>query len=83
MAFANRDGRQHVQEAMWSDAVSSVRRHRGVDCVVPNNVLGTKTATRIAGPLTVANAGSFTIQVRNGASGAPISNAAALTVNAR
>jgi hypothetical protein len=48
---------------------------------VPNNVLTVKTSTQIVGPVTIFNAGIYTIAIQNGAGG-PTSNAQALTVNA-
>jgi hypothetical protein len=48
-------------------------------CVVPNNVLTTKTSNQLVGPLTINAAGSFTIRVQNGAGGT-LSNGATLTV---
>src|SRR5205823_4432120 len=50
-------------------------------CVVPNNVLTTKTSGQIVGPVTITDAGSYTIQVQNG-SGTTPSNGAPLTVSA-
>jgi len=50
-------------------------------CVVPNNVLTTKNSGQLVGPVTINDAGSFTVQVQNGAGGA-LSNGASLTVNA-
>jgi len=50
-------------------------------CVVPNTALTTKTSNQLVGPVTINNAGTFTIQVRNGSSGA-LSNGAALTITA-
>jgi hypothetical protein len=47
-------------------------------CVVPNSVLVTKTGTVLVGPATLT-AGSFTVQVRNGAGGT-LSNLVTLTV---
>lgn len=38
-------------------------------CVVPNGVLTTRSATQLAGPITLGNAGTFTVQVQNGAGG--------------
>ena len=38
-------------------------------CVVPNGVLTTRTASQLVGPVTIANPGTFTIQVQNGAGG--------------
>ncbi len=48
-------------------------------CTVPNGVLTTKTATRIAGPVTLNTSGSFDIRVQNGPGGGQ-SNALTLTV---
>ena len=49
-------------------------------CVVSNGVLTNKNASQIIGPVTINNAGSFTIQVQNG-SGGTLSNGATLVVN--
>jgi hypothetical protein len=47
-------------------------------CVVPNDVLTTKTATTLAGPATVSS-GTYNVQVRNG-SGGTLSNVGTITV---
>jgi immune inhibitor A len=47
-------------------------------CVVPNNVLTTKTAAEVAGPATLTD-GSFTVQVRNTSTGS-VSNTLPLAV---
>jgi len=49
-------------------------------CVVPNNVLTTKNSGQLVGPVTINDAGSFTIRVQNGSAGT-LSNGATLTVN--
>src|SRR5215213_3643075 len=49
-------------------------------CVVPNGVLTSKTSTRLVGPLTINNLGTYTIHVQNG-SGATLSNGASLSVS--
>ena len=49
-------------------------------CVVPNNVLTTKTGNQLIGPVAINVPGNFTIQVQNGA-GTTLSNGATLTVN--
>ncbi len=48
-------------------------------CTVPNNMLTTKTATWLVAPANPMKAGIYTVVVQNGA-GAPVSNAASLTV---
>ncbi len=50
-------------------------------CVVPTNVLTTRSATQLAGPVTLANPGTFSIQVRNGSNGS-LSNGRTVTANA-
>jgi hypothetical protein len=50
-------------------------------CTVPNNVLTTKTSSQIIGPITIFNAGSYSIAIQNGLGG-PISNGQTLTVSA-
>lgn len=48
-------------------------------CVVPNNVLTSEATDQIAGPATISNPGTYTIQVQNGA-GAALSNGLPLNV---
>ncbi len=50
-------------------------------CTVSNGVLSTKTTTQVVAPVTLNNAGDFTIQVRNGNAG-PLSSSATLTITA-
>ncbi len=50
------------------------------NCIVPNNVLTTKTGTQLVGPLTLTTAGKFFIQVQNDTSG-PLSNLGILMVD--
>jgi hypothetical protein len=47
-------------------------------CTIANSELTTRTPTRLVGPATLLNAGSFTIQVQNGSG--PLSNGVTLTV---
>ena len=47
-------------------------------CVVPNGVLTTKNSGQVVGPVTISNAGTFTIQVQNGSAGT-LSNGQTLT----
>jgi len=49
-------------------------------CIVPNSLLTTRTAAQIVGPVTLTLAGSYLIQVQNGAGG-ELSNGLTLTVN--
>ncbi|GIU76285.1 MAG: hypothetical protein KatS3mg004_3372 [Bryobacteraceae bacterium] len=48
-------------------------------CVVSNSSLTTKSSTLLIGPATLGSAGTYTVTVRNGASG-PVSNGLPLTV---
>ena len=50
-------------------------------CLVPNALLTTRTPTALAGPVTLNNPGTFTVQVQNGP-GAPLSNGMNVTVAA-
>jgi subtilisin-like proprotein convertase family protein len=50
-------------------------------CVVPNNVLSTRAAGQLVGPVTLANPGVYTVRIQNW-SGGPFSNGATVNVGA-